>query len=222
MDGQTVVVTGATDDVGERAALAFAAEGANVAVGGRDADDVERLVAALEDEGVAATGLRTDVRDRYDVERLMETASKLERDGIDVVVPAADVYHGEPGATPLSEESYTAFDDTEMTNARGVFAAIREALPHLTADGRVLVPTASVARSGAPGYGAYAVSRAAAEAVMRGFAADIEQPVGCVELGQTIGESDPSEAGDLLQAAATVDADVLDGTVLTAADLNDA
>lgn len=215
----TVVVTGAAGELGEAVARAFAAEGAKVALGDRDRDAIEALAEEL--DGVA---LRTDVRDEYELERLMETASRAgEASGIDVVVPCASVYHGEPGETSLDEAAYSAFDDTVRTNARGVFAAVREALPHVDADGRVVVPTGSVARDASPGYGAYAVSLAAVEGVARQFAADCEQAVGCVEVGDVAtgleesGERDPDAVADLVTWGASVP-EKLDGAVLDRSD----
>lgn len=210
----TVVVTGATGRIGSAVVAAFAEEGAVVVAGDRDADAVADLA---DRDGVV--GVRADARDEFDVERLMETAAR-EGGDLEVVVPCESVYHGEAGGTPLDEESYSAFDDTMRTNARGVFAAVAEALPHLAPDGRVVVPTASVARESPGGYGAYAVSKAAAEAVARGFAADVDQAVGLVDAGPVVaadaeGESDPAEAAAMIRWAAGLDADALDGRMLT-------
>ena len=189
----TVVVTGAGRGLGRAVAEAFAEAGATVVVGASDGDAVtetvevleERLASANADPDAAAAGVRTDVRDEYDLERLAETASRTGGSGgIDAVVPAAGVYHGEPGATPIHRESYSAFDDHWRNNARGVFATIREALPHLTDDARVLVPTGSVAREIDPGYGSYAVSAAGTAAVARGFAADTDYAVGRLDVGR--------------------------------------
>lgn len=211
----TVAVTGATGGLGEAIARAFAEAGATVALGSRNSD----ALTSLADE-LGGVSLRTDVRDEFDVERFMEHASKAGEDsGIDVVVPCAAVYHGDAGATPLDEEGYSAFDDTMRTNARGVFAAIQEALPHMDADGRVLVPTGSVAREAKPGFGAYAVSKAAAEGVVRQFAADCEQAIGCVDPGAVdtalhgMGGRSPDEVAPLFTWAATVPGE-LDGDVL--------
>ncbi len=215
----TVAVTGATGGLGEAVARAFADEGATVVVGGRDRDALDALAAELGGES-----LRTDVRDEYELERLLERASKAgDGPGVDVVVPCAAVYHGDAGETPLPGESYSAFDDTMRTNARGVFAAVREALPHMDETGRVVIPTGGVARDADAGFGAYAVSKAAVEGIMRQFAADCEQAVGCVDPGAVdtalhgMGGRDPGDVAGLFTWAASAP-DRLDGAVLDLAD----
>ncbi|WP_265108423.1 SDR family oxidoreductase [Halosolutus halophilus] len=224
MDETTAIVTGGTGGIGRAVAEAFAAEGATVVVGARDGEAIDDTVAALAelDESGAVDGVRTDVRDEYDVERLVETAARTgESGGIDVVVPAAGVYHGTPGETPTDRESYSSFDDHWRTNGRGVFATIREALPHLNEGARVLVPTGGVARDPGPGYGSYAISKATAEAVVRGFAADTDYAVGCLEPGQVAtdltggtGRDPDSIAGLFVWAATEADRDALDGEIL--------
>ncbi|WP_101294472.1 SDR family NAD(P)-dependent oxidoreductase [Halegenticoccus soli] len=217
MDGKTVVVTGASRGIGEQVVRAFAAEGAHVVCCARDVDALEAVVDDVETSGGRASGLRADVRDEYDLERLMERAARVNGE-IDVVVACAAVAHGEPGATPLADEPYSGFDDTLRTNVRGVFAAVKEALPHLAGDARVLIPSGSVARDAKPGTGAYAVSKAAAEALARGFAADVEQAVGIVDPG-LIGTDlsggrgrDPADVAPMFVWAATeVDPDELNG-----------
>jgi NAD(P)-dependent dehydrogenase (short-subunit alcohol dehydrogenase family) len=221
MDGQTAVVTGASRGIGNAVAHAFAEAGAHVVVCARDSEAIRGVAESIEAEGGEATATRADVRDEFDVERLMETAAGI-GDGIDCVVANAAVYHGETGSTPLTEESYSAFDDHMRTNARGAFATIREALPHLTGDARILVASGSVAREPYPGYGSYAVSKAAAEAIARGFGADTEQVVGVVDPGQVATDlsggqgHDPEDVTEQFRWAATeAPADLIDGKVLT-------
>lgn len=198
----TVAITGATSGVGRAVAEAFVDEGAFVAVSGRDGAAVDRTVATLNGEGDdaedgseapkeadgdgdergTAWGDRVDVRDEFDLERFFERVAR-EAGPVDVVFANAGVFHGAPGEQPTDELSYADYDDTMRTNARGVFATITEAVPHLADDARVLVPSGAVAAESKPGMGAYAVSKAAAEAVARGFAADLDATVGVVDPG---------------------------------------
>jgi hypothetical protein len=219
----TAVVTGGSRGVGAAVARRFAAEGVHVVLCARDADGLDAVAEDIESEGGTVTAMRADVRDEFDIERLMETASRAgETSGIDCVVANAGVYHGAPGETPLAEASYSTFDDTLRSNARGVFATVREAIPHLTESARVFVPSGSIARDAKPGFGAYAVSKAAAEAVARQFAAELDQPVGILDLGQVETEltnhmqgRDPADVAPMFWWAATVaDAETIDGEVV--------
>ncbi len=221
MNGQTAVVTGASRGIGNAVADAFAAAGAHVVICARDGDAIEAVATAITDTGGQATAIRADVRDQFDVERLMERAAKIGGE-IDVVVANAAVYHGETGDTPLSSESYAAFDDHMRTNARGTFATIREALPHLASDARILVASGSVAREPYPGYGSYAVSKAAGEAIARGFGTETERVVGVVDPGQVAtalsggsGHDPEDVAEQFLWAATEAPPELLDGNVLT-------
>ncbi len=222
MDDATVVVTGASRGIGAAVARAFAEHGAHVVICARNADSLEETAETIRDAGGTVTSLRADIRDEFDVERLMETAAREgEGEEIDVVVANAGVYHGPPGETPLSSESYAAFDDHLRTNGRGVFTTIRESIPHLAADARILVTSGAIARDPKPGFGTYAVSKATAEAIARGFAADLTQTVGVVDPGQ-VGTDlaggqgrDPADVAPMFHWAATgVAAEDLDGQVL--------
>ncbi|WP_435195013.1 SDR family oxidoreductase [Natronomonas sp. EA1] len=211
---RTVVVTGASRGIGRAIAESFAEAGALVVACARDAD----ALADLPEEIVTQ---RADVRDEFDMERLMETAAR-EGGAIDVLVANAGVYHGEAGHTPITAESYAAWDDHVRTNGRGVFAAIKEAVPHLAADARVLVSSGRIAREARPGFGSYAVSKALAEATARQFAADLDIPVGVVDPGMVTTELTdgmegraPEEVAGLFRWAATeAPAEELDGGVL--------
>ena len=142
--------------------------------------DAESLTGA--DAAGTAWGERVDVRDEFDLERFFQRAAR-EGGPLDIVFANAAVFHGAPGERPTDEVSYADYDDTMRTNARGTFATISESVPHLADDARVIVPSGSVAHESKAGMGAYAVSKAAAEAVARGFAADLDAAVGVVDPG---------------------------------------
>jgi NAD(P)-dependent dehydrogenase (short-subunit alcohol dehydrogenase family) len=220
MDGPTAVVTGASRGIGAAVARRFGAAGAHVVVSAREADPLEAVAEDIRADGATATAVRADVRDEFDVERLMQSAVRV-GDRLDTVVANAGVYHGDPGETPLDEETYAAFDDHFRTNARGVFATLAEARPHLAPGGRALVTSGAVARETRTGFGSYAVSKTAAEAIARQFAATLDQPVAVVDPGQvattlTGGRGrDPTEAAEqFLWAAREADPDDIDGAVV--------
>jgi NAD(P)-dependent dehydrogenase (short-subunit alcohol dehydrogenase family) len=217
MDEATAVVTGGSRGIGAATVRALAAEGAHVVTCGREADTLETVAADADGQ---VTTVRGDVRDEFDVERLLERAARM-GDGIDAVVANAGVYHGDPGETPIDGESYSSFDDHLRTNARGVFATFREALPHLVEDARMVVLSGRIAREVTAGYGSYAVSKAATEAIARQFAADTDVPVGAVDPGTVDTDltggrgTDPDRAADLVVwALADADAETLDGAVV--------
>lgn len=220
MDERTVVVTGGTRGIGEAVVRTLVEDGAHVVTCARDADALDALAADLADAPGRVTTQRADVRDEYDVERFLETAAR-EGEGLDAVVANAGVYHGDTGETPIDEEAYAAFDDHYRTNARGVFATFREAVPHLADDARLLALSGRVAREPQPGLGSYAVSKAATEAVVRQFAADLDVPAAVVDPGTvatdlTDGKGmDPERAAPLVAwALDEADPDTLDGTVV--------
>jgi 3-oxoacyl-[acyl-carrier protein] reductase len=214
----TVVVTGASRGIGASVARAFGEAGAAVVACARSVEGVEDVVDDVREAGGTGTAVRADVRDEFDVERLLETAVR-EHGGVDVVVANAGVNHGPPGESPLPGESYSRFDDTLRTNVRGVFTTLKEALPHMPPDGRALVPSGSVAHEVTAGMGAYAVSKAGAEAVARGFAADADQAVGVVDPGYVATDlsggtgRDPADVAPMFVWAAR-DADDIDGEIL--------
>ena len=219
----TAVVTGGSRGIGRAVTARFAEEGVHVVTCARDRDGLESVAAEIEAEGGTVTTVRADVRDEFDVERLMETAARAgASSGIDCVIANAGVYHGTPRETPLAESSYSAFDDTFQTNVRGVFTTVREASPHLTPSARVVVPSGRIARDATSGYGCYAGSKAAAEALARQIAVESEQCIGVLDLGQVETEltdyangRTPAEIAPMFWWAATeADAETLDGTVV--------
>lgn len=241
----TVLVTGASRGIGRALLEAFAGTGAAVVGCARSeaalSDAVEDARAAHpgvgdgaerggegteRDGGEVVTdgerlveGVRADVRSEADVERVVEVAATLgERDGIDVLVANAGVKQGRSGEMPIHEEPYDRFDETVGTNLRGVFSAAKETVGRMPGTGRILVPSGSIAVDAKAGMGAYAVSKAAAEALVRQLAVDAEQTAAVVDPGLVdtdLSDGDgrsPEEVAEMfVWAAADADADAIDG-----------
>ncbi|KAB7516918.1 SDR family NAD(P)-dependent oxidoreductase [Halosegnis rubeus] len=221
----TVVITGASRGIGAAIAREYGEHGDRVVCCARSKDALDAVASDVREAGGEAIVQRADVRDEYDMERLMETAAR-EGGEVDTLFANAGVYHGAPGETPLAEESYSAFDEHTQVNGRGVFAAIREALPHLADDARLLVPSGSIARDASAGFGSYAASKAFAEALVRQFAAELEYPTAVVDPGQVSSEltngmqgRDPDDVAPMFRWAATeTDPEEMDGAVLSLRD----
>lgn len=137
----TAVVTGAESGAGAAIGAELADRATVLVLGVKEQDLPERLDGALSAGSAEAVTVRTDVRDEYDLERLMETATRHGSGGIDLLVPAGRVMHIDPATAPL-DGAYAAIDDEWRTNVRGVFAAIKEARPHLAEAARIAVPKA--------------------------------------------------------------------------------
>jgi NAD(P)-dependent dehydrogenase (short-subunit alcohol dehydrogenase family) len=225
MSRSTAIVTGAGSGLGRAVATELAAADFDVVCGRREAeaaadeDAATPTQAGAEADEDALTVVRTDVRDEYDVERLCETAARVGDGGVDAVVPAAAVDHAGPEGVALGGDSYAAFDDQERTNTRGVYAVIRESVPHLAENARVVVPLHQPDESG--NGGTFEVSRAGARALTEGFAAELPAAVGVLDPGHPVpafqradGPDPTAPAAGVRRALTAVDADRLDGADL--------
>ena len=125
VDGKVAVVTGGTRGIGRGIAEALLREGAQVCIGARDDDEVEKTVAALDEisEGMAA-GAACDVRDCAQVKALM-AHTVAEFGGVDILINNAGI-----GIFGLVEEMTPEdFRAVIETNLFGVYYCCHEAIP---------------------------------------------------------------------------------------------
>jgi NAD(P)-dependent dehydrogenase (short-subunit alcohol dehydrogenase family) len=85
LKGLRAVVTGGTKGIGRAIAETLAAEGADVAICSRHADEVKAAVAALQKKGVRASGEAVDVGDAASLKRFVEAAAAA-LGGLDIVI----------------------------------------------------------------------------------------------------------------------------------------
>jgi 3-oxoacyl-[acyl-carrier protein] reductase len=125
IEGKSAVVTGSTKGIGRAVAEALAREGAQVCVSARNAEEVERAVAEVNelDRG-RATGAVCDVRDLDEVRALFEHAA-AEFGGVDILVNNAGIGH----FGRVEEMEPETFRAVLETNLFGVFYCCREAIP---------------------------------------------------------------------------------------------
>jgi NAD(P)-dependent dehydrogenase (short-subunit alcohol dehydrogenase family) len=132
MNTPVVLITGALTGIGRATALAFAKEGARIAVSGRRDEVGQKLIAELREIGVEAEYLRADVRHEDDVRDLVnKTVTRFGR--LDVAVNNAAT-EGRGGlVTEQTAESYAATFDT---NVLGTLLSMKHEL-------RVMLPQGS-------------------------------------------------------------------------------
>ena len=90
-EDEVVVITGGSSGIGRATAVAFAREGARVAVASRRAEESEETVRLVEAEGSEAIFIRTDVTKAAEAEALI---ARAEAAGGRVVKPAQKVFWG--------------------------------------------------------------------------------------------------------------------------------
>src|SRR5580693_5187422 len=114
LKSKNAVILGGTRGIGRAIADTLAAEGANVAICARKADQVADAVAALEAMGVKATGASVDIMDGVALKAWIEAAG-AELGGIDILVSNAGAMA--TGNDPAAWEQNFKLDVLGMVNA---------------------------------------------------------------------------------------------------------
>jgi len=126
IEGKVVVITGASSGLGEAAARHLSAQGATVVLGARRADRIRSLADELAARGGKAIAVTTDVTDRDQVKKLVDTA--VQRFGrIDVMLNNA----GLMPHSPLERLKVDEWERMVDVNLKGVLYGIAAALPHM-------------------------------------------------------------------------------------------
>jgi NAD(P)-dependent dehydrogenase (short-subunit alcohol dehydrogenase family) len=160
------LITGGNRGIGLATAKLFVAEGARVAIVGRDENAGRAAVATLRD----AIFIPADVTRADDCERTVhETVRAFGR--LDILFNNAGIILRNRSVEATSEAEW---DATMNTNVKSVYLMSRAALPHLrAAGGGAIVNTASyVGLVGFPGLAAYAASKGAVVNLTRAMALD--------------------------------------------------
>ncbi|WP_420477745.1 SDR family NAD(P)-dependent oxidoreductase [Brevundimonas sp. FT23028] len=169
------LVVGASRGIGYESALALAKAGAHVIAAARTQGALEELDDAIfAATGQHATLIPFDLVDGGGIDRM--GGALYERFGkLDIWVNAAATM-GAEGLTPVSNADPRGFAKVEKTNFTAVYRLIRSLEPLLKASdaARVIHLTTSVATAPRAFWGAYAATKAGAEALMKCWADEIE------------------------------------------------
>jgi glucose 1-dehydrogenase len=123
LKGQKALVTGANSGIGEAVARALAAGGADVVVNYvTRPEDAERVVAALEAQGVAAMAIRADVSREAEVRSMFE-AMRAAWGTIDILVSNAGLQR-DAALVDMTLEQWNTVLEVNLT---GTFLCVREA-----------------------------------------------------------------------------------------------
>ncbi|GAA3209560.1 SDR family oxidoreductase [Microbacterium terregens] len=141
LSGRKALITGADSGIGAATAIAFAREGADVAMSYLPAEEVDaqRIAQILEDAGAKALKLPGDLRDADYCRDLVERAVDG-LGGLDILVNNGGKQVYNEDLASLDDEQ---FDDTFKTNVYAMFWVTKAALPHLSA-GSTIINTTSV------------------------------------------------------------------------------
>ncbi len=159
LTGRKALITGGDSGMGRAAAIAYAREGADVAINyyPTEEPDAQEVIALIRKEGRKGIAIPGDLRSEDFCKQLVNRAIS-ELGGLDIIVNNA----GRQQAIASIEDVTTEeFDSTMKTNIYAPFWIIREALPHMPAGSAIIGTTSEQAYDPDPGLYAYAQTKAA-------------------------------------------------------------
>jgi NAD(P)-dependent dehydrogenase (short-subunit alcohol dehydrogenase family) len=169
--GRKALITGGDSGIGRAAAIAFAREGADVAIGYLPAEepDAREVVALIKGAGRKAVTVPGDIRDEGTCRQLVARAVS-ELGGLDILVNNAGKQHAVERIEDLTTEQ---FDATYKTNVYALFWLSKAALAHLPAGGAIINTASVEAYSPDPQLLDYASTKAAIVAFTKSLAKQV-------------------------------------------------
>jgi len=159
LTGRKALITGGDSGMGRAAAIAFAREGADVAINyfPNEQEDADQVVKLIEEAGRKAVAIPGDLRDEGFCRRMVDEAvQKL--GGLDILVNNAARQQAHDSLADISSEE---FDAVMKTNIYAPFWTIKAALPHLKPGSVIIATTSEQAYDPSPDLYDYAQTKAA-------------------------------------------------------------
>ena len=189
LQGKKALVTGGGVGIGESIALAFAREGADVAIASRNTANLEGVAAKIREMGRTALAITADIAEEDEVKAMVEkTMSEFGR--IDVLVNNSGI----PGRfLDVSEMDLSDWNQVLAVNITGTMLCSREALKDMRArkSGNIINISSMAGKRVTPKRSSYVSSKFA----MHGFTLTLAQEVGpdnirvnCICPGATEGD----------------------------------
>ncbi|QOG21473.1 SDR family oxidoreductase [Bradyrhizobium sp. SEMIA] len=157
--GRRALITGGDSGMGRAAAIAYAREGADIAINyfPTEEADAQDVIALIKKEGRSGVAIPGDLRDEAFCKTLVEQAVQ-QLGGLDIVVCNAARQQSRESIVDVSSED---FDATMKTNIYAPFWIIKAALPHLGPGSCIIGTTSEQAYDPSPELYDYAQTKAA-------------------------------------------------------------
>ncbi|MES2253958.1 MAG: SDR family oxidoreductase [Pseudomonadota bacterium] len=166
--GRKALITGGDSGMGRAAAIAYAREGADVAINyfPTEEEDARDVVALIQEVGRKGVALPGDLRDEAFCQELVEKAARL-LGGLDIVVSNAARQQSCESILDISSED---FDATMKTNIYAPFWILKAAIPHLKPGSVIIGTTSEQAYDPSPQLYDYAQTKAATMSYVKSLA----------------------------------------------------
>jgi NAD(P)-dependent dehydrogenase (short-subunit alcohol dehydrogenase family) len=162
---KTAFITGGNSGIGLATAKLFVAEGAKVAITGRNKETLEAVAKELGPNAFAIVADATDVAaTEKAVAKAVEKFGKL-----DIVFANAGI----SASTPVGGTALETFEAVLKTNITAVFFTVQAAVTHMNDGGSVILNGSVISVLGNPGYAAYAASKAGVRGMARVMASEL-------------------------------------------------
>jgi len=157
--GRKALITGGDSGMGRAAAIAYAREGADVAINyyPSEEQDAQEVIALIRKEGRKGVAIPGDLRDEAFCKQLVQKALS-ELGGLDIIVSNAG---RQQAAESILDVTTEEFDSIMKTNIYAPFFIIREALPHLPPGSAIVATTSEQAYNPDAWLYAYGQTKAA-------------------------------------------------------------
>lgn len=165
LENKVAVITGGSSGIGLATAKLFVAQGAKVAITGRNQQNLDKAVAEI---GHGAIGIQGDSSNLADLDRLYTTVAQ-QLGKVDVLVANAAVYV----LAPLADFTEEMFDKQSNVNFKGTFFTVQKSLSYLNDGAAVILLSSVVNEKGVPNHASYAATKAAIRSLGRSFSTEL-------------------------------------------------